>query len=130
MTDRQPQMLEAGASRQAPQQQHKQPRRRDMFLHVFKSFRLIGAMLRDRRVSLLRKAAFLGGMALLLVLLLFPEVLADSATLLTPLFSLIGVEIPVEGSFDWLALALASFSLLSLFPREILGEHYEQIFHR
>ncbi|HLW01400.1 MAG TPA: hypothetical protein VKT82_22280 [Ktedonobacterales bacterium] len=130
MRDRQAQTLEAQTSRQPDKQIHKQPRRRDLLFHVFKSMRLIGAVLKDQRVSLLRKGAYLGGMALLLVLLLFPEVLADGATLLTPLFSLVGVELPTEGSLDWLALAFASFSLLSLFPKEILGEHYERIFHR
>ena len=130
MTDRQAQTLEANTSGQPEKPIHKQPRRRDLLFHVFKSMRLIGAVLEDHRVSLLRKGAYVGGMALLIVLLLFPEVLADSATLLTPLFSLVGVELPAEGSIDWLALAFASFSLLSLFPKEVLGEHYEQIFHR
>jgi hypothetical protein len=87
-------------------------------------------MLREKRVSLVRKGTYLGGMALLLVLLLFPEQLADGATLLTPIFALLGVEVPPEGGVDWLALALASFSLLSLFPKEILGEHNERIFRR
>ena len=101
-----------------------------MVFHLLKTFRLVEAVLWDKRVSLIRKGAYLGGIGILLVLLLFPEVLADSATLLTPFFSLVGVELPVEGSIDWLALALGSFSLLSLFPKEILGEHYERIFHR
>jgi hypothetical protein len=122
--------VEANPSRQPDKTTHKQPRRRDLLFHIFKSTRLIGAMLKDNRVSILRKGAYLAGMAILLVLLLFPEVLADSATLLTPLFSMVGVELPAEGSIDWLALGFASFSLLSLFPKEILGEHYEQIFHR
>ena len=116
--------------KQPPQQTHKQPRRRDLFLHTFKSFRMIKAVLWDERVSLARKAAYLGGMGVLLVLLLFPELLADSATLLSPLFSLVGIEIPAEGTIDWMALAFASFSLLSLFPKEVLGEHYERIFHK
>jgi hypothetical protein len=115
---------------QSTQQTHKQPRRRDLYFHFFKSIKMIEAVLWDKRVSLLRKAAYLGGMGLLLVLLLFPELLADSATLLTPLFSLVGVEIPAEGTIDWMALGFASFSLLSLFPKEILGEHYERIFHK
>lgn len=130
MTDQQAPTIEASASKQLDTPIHKQPRRRDIFLHMIKSVRLVGAMLKDERVSLLRKGAYLGGIAILLVLLLFPELVADGATLLTPLFSLVGVEIPAEGSLDWLALAFASFSLLSLFPKEILGEHYEQIFHR
>ncbi|HEU5367539.1 MAG TPA: hypothetical protein VFU69_03705 [Ktedonobacterales bacterium] len=130
MTNQQVRAVEAGSSREPREQLPKLPRRRDMVFHVFKTMRMIGAVLWDRRVSLVRKAAYLGGMALLLVLLLFPEALADSVTLLSPLFSLLGVELPVEGSIDWLALGLASFSLLSLFPKEVLSEHYERIFHR
>jgi hypothetical protein len=130
MTDRQVQTVEPVSSQHQSHQGHTQPRRRDLIFHVFKAFRLIKALLGDQRVSLVRKGAYLGGMALLLVLLLFPEVLADSATLLTPLFSLLGVEVPLEGGIDWLTLALGSFSLLSLFPKEILGEHYERIFRR
>jgi hypothetical protein len=122
MLDQHPHTVQAHA--------YKQPRRRDMLFHVLKTIRLVGAVLWDKRVSLVRKGAYLAGMALLLVLLLFPELLADSATLLTPLFALLGVEVPIEGGIDWLALALGSFSLLSLFPKEILGEHYERIFRR
>ena len=69
-------------------------------------------------------------MGLLLALLLVPEVLADGATLLSPLFGLIGVELPAEGTMDWLAFTLASFSLVQVVPQEILGEHDEQLFQR
>ena len=117
------------------QQQHietpepyRQPRRRDLVFHLPKTIRLVGTVLWDRRVSLLRKSAFLGGLGVLLALLLVPEVLADGVTLLSPLFSLIGVELPAEGAIDWLAFALASFSMLKVFPKEILGEHYERLF--
>lgn len=77
-----------------------------------------------------RKGVFLGGMGLLLALLLVPEVLADGATVLSPRFALIGVELPAEGAIDWFAFTLASFSLLQVIPKEILGEHYEQLFQR
>ena len=110
--------------------QYKQPRRRDLVFHFFKTLRLVGTILWDRRVPLLRKGVFVGGIVLLLVLLLFPEVIGDGATLLAALFPLLGVEIPAEGTLDWLAFALASFSLLSVFPKEIVGEHYERLFHR
>lgn len=114
----------------AKPQPSRQPRRRDLVFHLFKTIRLVGTVLWDRRVSLLRKGAFLGGIGVLLALLLVPEVLADGATLLSPLFALIGVELPAEGAMDWLAFTLASFSLLQVFPKEILGEHYEQLFQR
>src|SRR5690348_10378746 len=107
-----------------------QPRRRDLVFHLPKTIRLVGTVLWDGRVSLLRKGAFVGGMGLLLVLLFVPELVGDGVTLLSPLFSLIGVELPAEGAIDWLAFTLASFSLLKVFPTEILGEHYEQLFGR
>lgn len=110
--------------------EYKQPRRRDLVFHLFKTIRLVGSVLWDKRVSFLRKAAFVVGIGVLLVLLLFPEALGDGATLLAALFPLLGVEIPAEGALDWLAFALASFSLLSVFPKEIVGEHYEQLFRR
>lgn len=110
--------------------EYKQPRRRDLVFHFFKTIRLVGEVLWDRRVSLLRKAAFVAGIGILLALLLFPEALGDGATLLAALFPLLGVEVPAEGALDWLAFALASFSLLSVFPKEIVGEHYEQLFRR
>ena len=110
--------------------EYKQPRRRDLVFHLFKTIRLVGTVLWDKRVSLLRKAAFVGGIGILLALLLFPEALGDGATLLAALFPLLGVEVPAEGALDWLAFALASFSLLSIFPKEIVGEHYEQLFRR
>jgi hypothetical protein len=110
--------------------EYKQPRRRDLVFHFFKTLRLVGAVLWDRRVSLLRKGAFIAGIGVLLVLLLFPEVIGDGATLLAAIFPLLGVELPAEGVADWLAFALASFSLLSVFPKEIVGEHYEQLFRR
>ena len=122
----QPSAVEA----QSSQPPRHQPRRRDLVLHGVKTIRLVEAVLWDKRVGLLRKGAFLGGIALLLVLLLVPEVLGDSVTLLSPLFALVGVELPAEGAMNWLALALASFSLLAVFPNEILGEHYERIFGR
>jgi hypothetical protein len=98
--------------------------------HLIKTIRLARILLWDRRVSWPRKGVFLGGMGLLLALLLVPELIADGATLVSPLFALIGVELPAEGAIDWLAFTLASFSLLKLFPKEILGERYERLFRR
>ena len=110
--------------------EYKQPRRRDLVFHFFKTLRLVGTVLWDKRVSLVRKGIFVAGIGVLLVLLLFPEVIGDGATLLAAIFPLFGVELPAEGVADWLAFALASFSLLSVFPKEIVGEHYEQLFRR
>ena len=126
MLQQPPPIVEATSS----QPLHQQPRRRDLVLHGLKTIRLVKAVLWDKRVGLLRKGTFLGGIALLLLLLLVPEVLGASVTLLSPLFALVGVELPVEGAISWMALAFASFSLLAVFPKEILGEHYERIFRR
>src|SRR5690242_7171821 len=85
--------------------EYKQPRQRDLVFHFFKTLRLVGTVLWDGRVSFLRKGIFVAGIGVLLVLLLFPEVIGDGATLLAAIFPLLGVELPAEGVADWLAFA-------------------------
>jgi hypothetical protein len=115
---------------QTKAQAHKQPKKTDLVFHSFKTVKLVGAVLRDKRVALVRKIAYLGLIAGLLVLVLFPEALGDLVTAVTPFFPLIGIEIPAEGTIDWLVFALATFSLLKIFPKEIVGEHYDRLFRR
>lgn len=118
----------------APQQpatkQHGQPRKRDLLFHSIKIVKLVGAVLKDRRVSILRKGAFLGIVGLLLGALLFPELFADALTLITPLLPLEILEIPADATIDWVAFVVAAFTLLKLFPTEIVGEHYDRLFRR
>ena len=103
-----------------------QPKRTDLIFHLFKTSKLVAAVLDDRRVGIARKAAYLGTVGLLLALLLFPEALAEVATLVTVVFPFL--EIPVDASIDWVSFAVATFSLLKLFPKEIVGEHYDRLF--
>jgi hypothetical protein len=118
------------ASGSKTQQQHGQPKRTDLFFHLFKSSKLMGALIKDRRVSVLRKVAYLGIVGFLLAALLFPELFGDVLTALTPLLPLDILGIPTEGVFDWAAFAVATFELLRLFPKEVVGEHYDRLFRR
>jgi hypothetical protein len=91
-------------------------------------FKTAGAVMKDTRVSILPKLGFIVGIAVLLLMLLVPEATADVIALIpgfTGLLDLIGV--PVEGAVDWLALGLAAFNLLKLFPQDIVNEHYDQL---
>lgn len=105
------------------------PRRRDIFLHAGKTFRLIGELLTDPRVPLWRKGLFLASIAALLVVLLFPDALNEFvlSTLLPFAGTVFGI--PLDAGFDWVAFALAAVSLLRFFPADVVAEHYTQIFH-
>ncbi len=116
------------SSTRQQQAQHGQPKRTDLIFHLVKTARLVGAVLADRRVHIVRKIAYLGSVGLLLAILLFPEALAEVATLVTVVFPFI--EIPADATIDWVAFAVATFSLLKFFPKEIVGEHYDRLFRR
>jgi hypothetical protein len=116
------------AQQTSTKQQHGQPKRADLIFHLFKTGRLVAAVLGDRRVSILRKVAYLGSVGLLLAILLFPEALAEIATLISIVFPIL--EIPADATIDWVAFAVATFSLLKFFPKEIVGEHYDRLFRR
>jgi hypothetical protein len=102
----------------------------DVLFHLWKTLKLIGSLLRDERVTVIRKVAYLGILGGLLVAVLFPELLGDVLTTVSPAFPLLGLEIPVEGTVDWLVFGLATFSLLRIFPNDIVGEHYDRLFRR
>ncbi len=108
------------------QQKHGQPKRTDLIFHLFKTGKLVAALLDDKRVNIARKVAYLGVVGLLLAILLFPEALAEIASLVTVVFPFL--EIPVDASIDWASFAVATFSLLKLFPTDIVGEHYDRLF--
>lgn len=112
------------------QKTYRQPKRTDLLFHFFKTGRLVRALLADKRVSVVRKGAYISAVGLLLAALVFPEALADLVTLVTPLFPAIGIEVPADATIDWVAFAVATFSLLKLFPKEIIGEHYDRLFRR
>jgi hypothetical protein len=105
------------------------PKRRDIFFHVFKTGNLIGSLVRDHRVSIGRKVGFFVAVAALAAILLFPDILDEiGLTFALPLLGTI-LGIPIDAGFDWVAFALVAVSLLKIFPKEIVGEHYKRIFH-
>jgi hypothetical protein len=107
-----------------------QPRRRDVFLHAGKTFRLIGHLLTDPRVPIVRKVLFLGSVGGLVLILFFPDVFNEA--FLSTVLPLVGtvLGIPIDAGFDWVAFALVVVSLLRFFPAELVAEHYENIFKR
>ncbi len=110
--------------------QRGRPRRSDIFLHAIKTFKLMGALVTDRRVPLWSKLLFVGAIAGLLALLLFPDVLDE--VVLSAILPLVGtlLGLPLDAGFDWLAFALALVSLLHIFPAPLVAEHYGRIFQR
>lgn len=106
------------------------PKRLDIFLHASKTFKLIGALLTDRRIPLWRKLLFFGFVAGLLVILLFPDALNEFV--LSTVIPLAGtvLGIPIDAGFDWIAFALALVSLLRFFPPELVAEHYRYVFQK
>ena len=124
------QMVE-GSLQGAPQDYYMQPARPgrfEIFFHIFKTGRLIKALVFDRRVSLWRKAFFFSAIGALLFLLLFPDLLSEAvtSTVLPLAGSVLGV--PLDAGFDWLAFALAIVTLFRFFPPELVAEHYGRIF--
>ena len=111
-----------------PGAQRVRPRRIDVFLHGFKTFKLIGALMTDGRVALWRKVFFFGSIAGLLVILLFPDALNEFV--LTAILPLVGTVagVPIDAGMDWVGFALVVVSLLRFFPADLVAEHYMQIF--
>jgi len=105
-----------------------QPKRFELFFHIIKTFKLIGALVTDRRVSVFRKLAFLGSIAFLLVLLFFPDLLNEAflSTVLPVIGTVIGV--PIDAGVDWTAFALLMVNFMRFFPQDIVSEHYQRIF--
>jgi len=110
--------------------QRERPRRSDIFLHAVKTFKLMGALVTDRRAPLWSKLLFVSAIAGLLALLLFPDVLDEAV--LSAILPLVGtfLGLPLDAGFDWLAFALALVSLLHVFPAPLVAEHYGRIFQR
>jgi hypothetical protein len=106
------------------------PKRLDIFFHIAKTFKLIGALITDRRIPVWRKALFFGSIGGLLLILLFPDALGEvvMSTVLPLAGTVIGI--PVDAGFDWIAFALAIVTLLRFFPPELVAEHYRQVFQK
>jgi hypothetical protein len=107
-----------------------QPRRRDVFLHGVKTFRLLGALVRERRIPIVRKVLFLGSIVALLLILIFPDLI--DTTILGTILPLVGVVlgVPIDAGMDWIAFSMVIVNLLRIFPAELVSEHYQDIFER
>ena len=103
-------------------------RRRDVFFHGVKTSKLIGALVTDRRISIIRKLLFLGSIILFLGILIFPDLFSEA--LLSIVMPIVGtvLGIPLDAGFDWVAFSLLVVSLLRFFPAEMVAEHYRDIF--
>ncbi len=106
------------------------PKRLDVFFHAIKTSKLVGALITDRRVPIVRKLLFFSALCAFLIVLLFPDILNEAvlSTVLPFVGTFLGV--PLDAGFDWVAFALVGVSLLRIFPAEIVSEHYNHLFHR
>jgi hypothetical protein len=104
------------------------PKRFDVFFHAIKTFKLIGSLLTDSRVPIVRKVFFLGSIGALLAVLVFPD--AFNEVVMSTVLPLVGtvLGVPLDAGFDWVAFSLVVVSLLRFFPAEIVSEHYRSIF--
>ncbi len=98
-----------------------------MFFHIGKTARLAGAILRDPRVSIFRKLFFLVSIAVLLLALAAPETIGAVVSNVIPLVGP-AIDIPADVTLDWVAVAVAAFNLMRIFPDEIVSEHYDRLF--
>jgi len=99
-----------------------------LICHIPRSLRLQWALLRDPRITALRKLLYLTALAILLLLLFVPDILGEALSdLMLPVIGLF-TGIPVDAAFDWVALMLLAVNLLRLFPTAVVAEHYQRIF--
>ena len=101
-----------------------------LFLHAGKTLKLIGALLKDQRVSVGRKVLFFGAILFVLVLLLFPDLFGEAV--LSVILPVVGtvVGIPLDAGFDWIVFAIVVVNLLKVFPADLVSEHYGRIFKK
>ena len=102
------------------------PKSLHLLFHLIKTAKLVGALLRDRRISFMSKAVFVLITAALILVLLFPDVEIGLSFILPIVGTILGV--PLDVGLDWVALALLLPNLLRFFPAEVVAEHYERIF--
>ena len=107
-------------------------RQASLLFHLGKTTALITAIMRDVRVHWLPKLVFFSVLGALLLALLFPESAAELLGFGIPgigwAFDALGI--PIDATIDWAVLGVAAFNLLKLFPKEVVGEHYDSLFHK
>ncbi len=104
-----------------------------LLFHIRKTFKLALAVLHDPRVHWAPKLVFVLCAGALGLGVLVPELGVDTILAAIPGLGWIGdaLGIPAEATLDWAVATVAAFNLLKLFPAEIVGEHYDQLFrHR
>ncbi len=103
-----------------------------LLFHMGKTTSLVSAIMKDARVHWLPKLFFFGLLGALLLALLFPESAAELLGLGIPGvgWALDALGLPVDATIDWAVLGVAAFNLLKLFPKEVVGEHYDHLFRK
>jgi len=103
-----------------------------LLFHMGKTTSLVSAIMKDARVHWLPKLFFFGALGALLLALLFPESAAEFLGLGIPGvgWALDALGLPVDATIDWAVLGVAAFNLLKLFPKEVVGEHYDHLFRK
>ena len=103
-----------------------------LLFHMGKTASLVSAIMKDARVHWLPKLFFFGLLGALLLALLFPESAAELLGLGIPGvgWALDALGLPVDATIDWAVLGVAAFNLLKLFPKEVVGEHYDHLFRK
>lgn len=96
-------------------------------LHIRRTLRLLGALLRDPHVSFFRKALFMLTTIVFGVILFIPDsiIVAFLATVLPIASPLLGIP---AGIIDIAALSAAMYLLLDFFPRDIVNQHAVQLY--
>ncbi len=108
---------------------YRRPNPLQLLLHVGKTTRLAEALLNDPRVSILRKLMFISAICLMIITLLAGDAASELVSNILPLIGPV-LGIPADASLDWVAVAVAAYNLLRIFPPQIVGEHYDQLFRR
>ena len=112
------------------QQQHakSQPDRSEAFWHPGKTFKFVGTLLADPRISIFQKALFIIGIGAILSLLFVPDTVAEIIlSIAAPIIGTI-VGVPLDIGAEWTAIILLLPVLFHIFPDHIKAEHYQHIF--
>jgi hypothetical protein len=122
--------MPSSSNTQTPSQGNVKPA--SLLFHLGKTSALVSAIMQDARVHWLPKFFFFGALGALLLALLFPESAAEIFGLGIPGvgWALDALGLPVDATIDWAVLGVAAFNLLKLFPKEVVGEHYDRLFRK
>ena len=113
-----------------PEAAESRPGAMEMLFHPGQSIKFVLSLLRDGRVSVVRKLLFLLPIAILILALLAPETIIG--VLVGTVLPVAGevLSLPLDVSLDWITLVIIGFALLRVFPAHIVGEHHQRLFHK